>query len=204
MRNSVAKYMCMFLLCLVVMMVSGCAFMDARIDLPYQQCIQGYAETGTVEIEKPVYSLPQKDSYTVVGYIRNGIMIHTADVLTDNNVGDWIVYALRTELEASGYVVRLTQQLSPNSKAIGIKINISRVFADVEGFCVVAHVEYTLDIQECYKPPRAVAAHGTGSYMGLAYPSKSYAKSLEIALQNSVKDVIPKIVAATHKTGDIR
>jgi len=174
---------------------AGCAFVDNRVELPYKPCVTGYQGAGELEIEKPGSSLPEKEGLEVVGYVRNGYGMHTADVLAINDVADWIVLALSKELEAAGYEVHAVFELS--GRCPGLRITIGQVLADIKSHRLVANVEYTIKVIDQGQTHHTIHAKAEGTYMSFTSIAESYARSLEIALQASAKDVIPKIVMAT-------
>ena len=186
-----------FLLFLIASLSGGCAFVDQRIDLPYAQLVSGCNGKGVIEIEKPQVSLLQKDGLTIVGYVRNGFMMHTADVLATNDVGDWVVLALSKELKAAGYQVRTVSALSGSN--VGVRINIKKVFADMVYSGINAQVNYVLTLSKDRRVIRGIRAGGRGSFMTYSSMAESYARALEIALQDSMKELIPRIVTTIQE-----
>lgn len=189
--KNIIKAVSVLILMISLPFFGGCAFIDVSdVALPYSQTVQGYSGTGDIEIVKPIINLSKKRGMTIVGHVTNLYGHHTADVLTSNDVGSWIVSALKTELEATGYIVRLTSKLSSNSD-LYIEITVKSVSSISE-----AHVLYDIRIYKNSKLVKTIPVFGRGELSFEWGPSDAdrYAKSLEIALQNSMKSAIPKIV----------
>ena len=163
MKKQICRFALLGICSLFFVANGGCAFVDNRIELPYTECTSGYRGTGDIEIEKPQTSLPQKDGLTVVGYVRNGFQMHTADVLATNNVGDWIVLALSKELGAAGYEVHPVSGLSNSS--IGLRVNDVKVLADIEQFRLVAKVGYNVDVIDGNQHRQSISASGEGVHL---------------------------------------
>jgi hypothetical protein len=174
----------------------GCAFVDNTIELSYEPSVSGYKGTATIEIVKPNLSLVKKKGMAVVGYVRNGYQHHTADVLTTTDVADWIVLALSKELQGAGYDVRTVSALSRSH--IGLKTDVEHLLADIESFRLTATVRLVISVYDGDELLNRITAGGEGSWLSTRSSAESYMRSLEVALQNTMKEAIPKIVIASE------
>ena len=99
---------------LVVIVLAGCAFGTRNATLIYPPKAESGAAPVAQAATKPapqnvqIALVPFSDERTdkkVVGTMRNGFGMRTADVIAMNSVPDWVTQAIRTELENSGYSV---------------------------------------------------------------------------------------------------
>ena len=105
---------------LFLLWLGGCAFGDRHVTLAYPPApnvevstatataAEAEAPTAVPKIGRTIVLQPPVETRTfkqVVGIIRNGVGMHTADVIADNDVAAWIATALRMEFEAAGYAV---------------------------------------------------------------------------------------------------
>jgi hypothetical protein len=83
---------------------AGCAFVDQRVDMSYERTVNASGGSGEVFIAKPKehQSLMKKSNAWIVGTVKNTLGMKTADVITENNLGDWLVGALVQELNVAG------------------------------------------------------------------------------------------------------
>jgi hypothetical protein len=83
----------------------GCAFGNRTARLTYPPA----DSSAQPEVAASVALLPPDDQRpeprNVVGYVRNGLYMHTADVETNDDVKAWVAAALTTELRRAGIAV---------------------------------------------------------------------------------------------------
>ncbi len=65
------------------------------------------------------------DPKNLIGYVRNGFYMHTADVLTSDDVAGWATGALRMELEWAGLDV-----VEPGPATPVLGADLSKIFCD--------------------------------------------------------------------------
>jgi hypothetical protein len=92
-----------------VLALSGCAFGNRTARLAYPWPGEPAAPAAVPANAPEVALQPVKDlrpePRNVVGWVRNGFGMHTADVLTPDDVAAWVSSALRHELERAGVKV---------------------------------------------------------------------------------------------------
>lgn len=93
---------------LALVAASGCAFGNRHAKLyypppgePAPAAVPAAATAGTVIALQPVTD-ERPEPRTVIGAVRNGLYMHTADVVTEDDVAGWATFALRHELERLG------------------------------------------------------------------------------------------------------
>ena len=88
------------------MLAGGCAFSDRQVSLNpvYTAAPLKTAEQSEINVMPP----EDKRGYektNLVGYVRNGYYIRTADVLADKNVNDWVQSCIAENLKRAGFKV---------------------------------------------------------------------------------------------------
>ena len=90
------------LVCALSALITGCAFGNrtARLMYPPVDSNPPSAPVTSVALLAPEDQRPEPRK--VVGYVRNGLYMHTADVETSDDVAAWVASALRVELPRAG------------------------------------------------------------------------------------------------------
>lgn len=110
---TLARVGCLLVLVGSPLLLGGCAFGDRKVPLTYppgQNIVQRNAAQAlapapnaqNVVLLAFIDQRPQKDR---IGEVRNGFGMHTADVLAENNVADWVTLATEVELKKAGFKV---------------------------------------------------------------------------------------------------
>src|SRR2546427_3153583 len=92
-------------LCALAAGLAGCAFGNrtAKLTYPPEEAGAPPAATATVVLLAPEDKRPEPRK--VVGIVRNGLYMHTADVETQDDVAAWVREALKRELVRAGIAV---------------------------------------------------------------------------------------------------
>jgi len=187
---------------LLTSMLCSCAFVDQKVGLTYTPVVNATGGNGALSIAKPEIISIQKNNkgQYVIGTVKNGWGMKTADTVTNDSPADWIALALKIELERAGYDVTLVENIS-GSGSKGLKPLVDRVWVDHDvgfwtvgaeaevGFRVKAmkygQIVDVISIREevC---PRAIVG-GDASQKGQA---------LQNAIQSSMQQAIPQIINA--------
>src|SRR5258705_2268471 len=101
---------CGMLLAASVWVLSGCAFIDQKLSLKYtpQGSTTPLAVTERVLLTTIVLeaSMQRKENSVVIGNVKNGYGVKTADAVTESKVDEWILGALAADLQRRGFLVR--------------------------------------------------------------------------------------------------
>jgi len=91
--------------CALSACLAGCAFGNrtAKLTYPPEDAAAPPAATAAVVLLAPEDKRPEPRK--VVGFVRNGFYMHTADVETQDDVGAWVRDALKRELVRAGIAV---------------------------------------------------------------------------------------------------
>lgn len=182
---------------------SGCAFVDQRISLRYSSQTRSVsAGVGDrlllVAVPEGSDRLNRKGNSYIIGNVKNTYGMKTADTITDDNVGDWIIAAFSQELQTSGITVRRVERL-PEVFDSGINVVILRVWVDQDpGFWTVGAVSEISIILEIYSKGdllKKVAIDGKGDRRGMLSTSGDREESLEKALRAVMAQAVPEILS---------
>lgn len=177
--------------------LSGCAFgtREALLQYPPEGEISAVPEAQAAPdiIPKKIEILlvafnDERDNKRLVGTVRNGFGMRTADVIAKNNVQTWVFEAAKKELHDAGYVV-ITKRDASQSQAT-LSGDITRVFCDAY-LTYEGEVSLHVKLMEKGKDilDRTYAGKGSAG-INLAMTSNAYAQSLELALSDALKRMV--------------
>ena len=175
-------------------LLAGCAFGERQANLAYppvaDEDLISSAEAapgargGTVYIED---FEDIRSSTMLVGHVRNGLGMKTAEVVAQRDVPEWVHEALVLELKESGYQVM--DGVAPAGQTT-ISGDIVRVYCD-------AYLTYDGEVtlrMEATKEGQSLVQNtytGTGSAgISWAATGDSYSQSLSLALQSALRQFL--------------
>jgi hypothetical protein len=186
-----------YLICL-----AGCAFGTRNATLNYPP----KADTGAVQTAQAAprpapknvqivignFTDQRKDK-KVVGTMRNGFGMRTADVVAMNSVPDWVTQAIKMELENGGYsVVTVAGDSAAGPSAI-VSGEILNVFCDMY-FSYTGQVSLLTKVSQGGKEVLNKHYSGEGSAgLAVAGTAESFAQSLSLALAVAVKEFVAEL-----------
>lgn len=183
-----------------IILFAGCAFVDERVDLTYERTVNAKGGTGEVYIAKPKDNtgLNKKPSgEIIIGTVKNTYGMKTADVITSNDIGDWIVKAFMQELSFAGYTVIPVTEL-PDDVPKGIDLTILRVFVDQDpGFWTVgaiSDIQFTVEIWKNGVKVKIINVMAKGDERSVMGSAETKGISLKKALQSAMQQAIPEII----------
>jgi hypothetical protein len=187
---------------LACLFLPACAFVDQKVELPYSKTNASKASNAKpIMVAKPKDGdLPRgKGGRIVIGMVKNGFGMKTADVLSDNSVSDWVAAALKDELDQAGFSATLVSEL-PSHVSRGISVNIEHLSVEPDmGFITVGDVCHIKLGVQLWKGAQKVREFKVESFsnprsMVTGWASKK-AKSLELAVRECSKKVVAEIKA---------
>lgn len=116
--------------------LSSCAFGTRHVTLTYppqdSAGVTSKAEAAKLAAPKQgtivMNFIDRRSDPTVVGEVRNGWGLHTADVVAVNSVPKWVSESISKELEAAGYTVSLTEVSVLPSSSLSLSGEILTVY----------------------------------------------------------------------------
>lgn len=188
---------------LMVAVLSGCAFGTRQPTLVYPPpgdpsvTVAETARSTAAPKKTKIVLAPFRDERTdktVVGTVRNGFGMRTADVVPTNNVANWVTDAVGTELRLSGYSVVRGGASDPNDpESVLIGGDVLNVFCDM-------YLSYTGQVSLLVRVSRGnrdlLAKHyaGEGSAgLAMAATGESYAESLALALRDALRKFVAEL-----------
>lgn len=186
-------------------MLQACAFVDQTVNLDYTP--QGYAPKGSGEV---VTGAPQSafinevnaKGQLVVGTVRNGFNMKTADVIADQDPAEWISNALAEELKLAGYTVVPSDKPIIDDAPKAIELTVTRVFADQDTGLVTVGAISTLNYEIVVKSNGTkllrLPVHYSGDVSDRSLIGNESLKSasLKEALERSLSEAMPKVLEA--------
>lgn len=183
----------------VLVMVGGCAFGTRQPTLIYPPGGEAADASNRAVKASPKHIeivlnpfTDQRTDKKVVGTVRNGFGMRTADVIPTNSVDGWVTEAVRQELVKDGYEVRTEPPASDNRAARQIVVSgeILNVFCDMY-FSYTGQVSLLVQVTRDGKDILHKHYSGEGSAgLAVAMTSEAYANSLALALSSSLKQFI--------------
>lgn len=183
--------------CLIIAAtVTGCAFGTRQAPLSYppaaqepatQQTTAAAAASKNTTIVLNAFKDERTDK-SVVGTVRNGFGMRTADVVASKDVAAWVTSAVGTELRANGYrVVGAAEPDSKGARVVEVSGSVLNAFCDM-------YMSYTGQVSLLAKVKgndgELIAKHysGEGSAgLVMAATGESFADSLSLALQDALR-----------------
>lgn len=185
-------------------LLGGCAFGERQAKLGYPPAENGNeaivsvanaatapAPRGTVHIAAFEDVRPEK---RVVGHVRNGFGMKTAEVVAQRDVPTWVREAIASELQAAGYAV------AEGTATEGVPVisgAIIRVYCDAY-FTYEGEVMLRIETARAGESLIARTYTGKGSAgVSWAATGDSYSESLSLALQDALRQFIAELNSET-------
>lgn len=160
--------------------LSGLSVVYASVSLPPK---------GVQILLKPF--IDSRSNTKVVGTVRNGFGMKTADVIPKNNVSDWVTRAISTELQNNGYTVinKINARNLTNSNAV-VSVEILNVYCDMF-ISYMGQVSLVTRVNKNGKEIINKHYLGEGSSgLSVAATEESYAQSLALALSSAINKFV--------------
>jgi len=192
-------------LCLLISSLCSCAFGNRHVTLNYPPQKQSDS-SGSAVAEAAMQSngksidlmqfVDQRSNKSVIGEVRNGYGMHTADVVVENDVSGWLTNAVRIELEKSGYKVTLTSNKNDASSNIAMGGEILQVYCTAL-MTYEGEVSFFAQLQKDGKEILRKRYTGKGSAgMNWGAASESYGSSLAEALSLGIRELVADVNSA--------
>jgi hypothetical protein len=188
------------LLVLLVLAASlgGCAFGTRQVTLTYppnntaEVVPSVHAETPVSPSQRTIVIdfVDRRSEQQVIGEVRNGWGMRTADVVPLNSVPNWVVDAVKVDLEGAGYTVlhRDASQASLHDALLSgeiLTVYCTALFSYEGEVSFIAKL--TKDGKE--RLNKRYSGKGTAG-LNWAATSDTYGQSLALALSDAVKQLI--------------
>jgi len=186
-------------------LMAGCAFGTRVATLIYPPALDGDAKEVPRNVAKPepretkiqlLQFRDERSEKSMVGTVRNGYGMRTADVIPTNSVTDWVTQALKLELQKRGYtVITGTPKDGAEAGSIVISGEILNVFCDMY-FSYTGQVSLVVKVSnsagEIYS--RHYAGEGSAG-IAFAATAESFAQSLSLALSAALDKLLGDLEA---------
>ncbi|MBS3088991.1 hypothetical protein J4402_04415 [Candidatus Pacearchaeota archaeon] len=173
---------------------AGCAFGNRHCDLKYENPVtpQSPSQNYSLSFDK-FDDRNEHDSKcrAIIGCVRNGYGFRTAEVKANNQLGDWFKDALSKELSQAGY------NFSPNSPKT-LEGTVIHLYTDV-----FFTYNTKINLRVKLKDKENILYDGTfeaeSNPLALFASESEYANSSEQALQNAMREIVPKLTNELKK-----
>jgi hypothetical protein len=190
-------------LSILISSLCSCAFGNRHVTLIYppekQPDTTGtkVAEAAPIPVNGKSIRLTQfvdqRSNKSAVGEVRNGWGMHTADVVVENDVSDWLTNAVKMELEKAGYKVTGGSNYNQPPTDIELGGEILNVYCTAL-MTYEGEVSFFAQIQKDGKQLLRKRYTGKGSAgLNWAAASSSYGSSLAEALSVAIKELIADV-----------
>lgn len=198
------KMISLLVMCSTFFLISACAFGTRNVTLVYppEKASQesgpksAEASTSSPSIGKSIILLQftdQRVDKRVIGEVRNGWGMRTADVVAENDVSEWITQALRMEMEKAGHKVTISKNNIISSIEPNVGGEIITVYC-IALFSYEGEVSFFANIQKDGKELLKKRYSGKGSAgLNWAATASGYGESLSMALSVAAKSLVDDI-----------
>lgn len=163
------------------LMISGCAFGTRHPLLQYHPVTaNANPKNITLFVEKFKDERTEKN---VIGHVRNGWGMKTAEVVTDTNIADWVTEALKSELGNGGYIVAKDRtELTTGGEVLRVYCDSYMQYEGEVTISVILKKGETVLLNKKYT--------GSAKNFNWAATAESYGKTVEQSLQSAMKQLI--------------
>ena len=170
-----------------LLLLSGCAFGTRRPLLTYTTALPP-APKNNITVTVAPFKDQRVWSKEKLGDVRNGYGMRCADIIPQNSVTDWLRDAFRKELVNAGYTIYEDAKADTDLEGTALEVYVN------------AYMSYGGKIKlniTLKKDDKAILSkeYYTEKNCGLAWASteESFAKTIEMTLQEIMKKIIPDI-----------
>jgi hypothetical protein len=196
----------LFLFCLVLVLINGCAAVDQKISLNYTRPeFQPVRHSGEITVSRSSSKPPARNAggEWIVGSLNNTYGVHQADLLSDRSTDEWVTEALLYELRQAGFSAVYADRL-PHAAPRSLSItNITVVLNENEGL-VSAETKHELKFNvEVYlngdKAKTFSVASRDDRTVAFSASRVELEKIMLQSLQDAMRKVIPDIITLIDK-----
>ncbi len=185
----------LFLLCLSLLTMSGCAFGTRHVTLnPIKTSLSLDATGQNVYIE--VIDKRNPSLKPVVGHVKNGYGMKTADVISDKEVSSWVKDSIVEELKRADAVI-LPDDKNLDNKTSKIIVDVLVCYAQAYwnyGGEVSVVVTVKKDNKDIIKEKNYTGKATLGTNWGAR--AASYQEVLELAMEDMLQKLMSDLIAA--------
>lgn len=186
----------------LALLATGCAFVDQRLTLKYLPPSTDTRPTRPTEVLLAVKmdtNLQRKETSYIIGTVRNGYGIKTADAVTSDRIDDWVASAFSGELGRAGFTVRRLDVLPVESER-GLQVIIRKLWVDQDpGFWTIGAITdlaFAMDIHARGKLLKSVVIEAKGDSRTMFATSSHKEESLQKALPAAMAQAVQHVTAA--------
>jgi len=175
----------------------GCATVEKRADLTYQRATDVRGGSGEIYLAKPVIDVQfgRMPGRTVLGSVRNT----GTQIVTTDDISDWIMGALSDELYHAGYEIRTVPTL-PVDTSRGVLVWVKGLSADQADKGLILTTSTGMELSaEIWKDgglSKTLTVKVGSQDEGMDRSGKPVTAALQKTLQSAMTQLLPGIVDA--------
>lgn len=181
----------------IACLLFACASVEKRVDLTYERAVETKGGSGEVYLARPVVEvrLEKIPGRTVLGSVRN----RGTQIVTGDDVSDWVFDALAGELRHAGYEIRRSPAL-PAGAPKGVVVRVVGLSADQQdkGVFLTTSSEMALsaEIWKNGRLSKTFTARVSSQDDGMDRSGEAVGSSLRKTLQSAMRELVPGVVDA--------
>ncbi|MBI4115386.1 MAG: hypothetical protein HY447_02300 [Candidatus Omnitrophica bacterium] len=184
-------------------LLTSCAFGTRHVTLSYppesnaSTFGSGIAHAASLPIETVtlVQFKDERPDKNIIGEVRNGWGMKTADVVNNNSVTEWVTNAIASELGKGGFQVNLANRAEEHASGVKISGEVIRAYASAY-LTYEGEVSFFATIEKDGKELLRKRYDGEGSAgLNWAMTATSYGNTLSEALSYAVRHFVEDVRA---------
>ena len=176
----------------------GCATLEKPVDLTYSHAVTAGGGSGEAYLAMPViepHLLKMPRGRTVLGTVKGT----ATQIVTSDDVSQWIIGALTDELHSAGYEIRTVPRLPPGVPQ-GVSVRVVKLSADqaTDGLLLTTSTDISL-AAEVWKQGvlvKTLTAEAARQDQGLDRSGTFVGATLQETLQSAMEQLVPDIIGA--------
>jgi hypothetical protein len=174
----------------------GCSTLEKPVDLTYSHAITAGGGSGEAYLAMPVIEpqlLKMPRGRTVLGTVKGA----TTQIVTSDDVSQWIMGALTDELHSAGYEIKKVPRLPPGVPQ-GVSVRVVTLSADqaTDGLLLTTTTNISLAAQVWKQGVlvKTLTAEAAREDQGLDRSGTFVAATLQKTLQSAMGQLIPDVI----------
>jgi hypothetical protein len=193
---SLPRFMTRAHLLLLIIITTGCAPLEKRVDLTYQRFVNTSGGSGQILVAEPV--MEQRLARFPLGERLVG-KAESIDLVIKESPTGWLLSALVQELSAAGYDVKTVSTLPPGiSKGVQATVLVlsANQYSNLLTLTTVTEMKLEAQLWKNGQILKTLTAGARAQEEGVDRSSEPIRSALEKTLQAAMQGLVPDIVKA--------
>jgi len=133
-----------------------------------------------------------------IGYVRNGLFMHTADVYADKPVALWIQEVIISNLKKAGIKTETVKENNGNNDGIFLESQIDKLFCDV-GFYFTADINLHIELNNKGSVVLNETYNGDAAKLNWWGHKSGFRITTEKAMKSCINKLMPELMRKIKK-----